>query len=88
MLHYGIKTNGCLLLIYLRFSGIQEEDMKHVTTRLQDVQAHLLSLFSNKTILIGHSLDSDFRALKVKLSLFWQKLHAQIPNLMFYEFHS
>jgi len=48
-----------------RFSGITEEDMLGVTTTLRDVQAVLLSWFSSKTILIGHSLESDFKALKL-----------------------
>lgn len=45
------------------YSGIEEKMMEGVRTSLKDVQAVLLSLFSNKTILIGHSLDSDLRAL-------------------------
>lgn len=48
-----------------RFSGIKEEDMKGVTTTLRDVQAVLLSLFTDKTILMGHSLESDLIATKV-----------------------
>ncbi len=48
-----------------RFSGLTEKDMKHVTTTLKDVQAALLDIFSNKTILLGHSLESDLIALKV-----------------------
>lgn len=48
-----------------RFSGITEENMMGVTTTLLDVQATLLSMFSEKTILIGHSLESDFKALKL-----------------------
>ncbi|XP_014219554.1 RNA exonuclease 1 homolog isoform X2 [Copidosoma floridanum] len=48
-----------------RFSGISESDMKDVTTTLLDVQASLLTMFSSKTILIGHSLESDFKALKL-----------------------
>ncbi|XP_017758184.1 PREDICTED: RNA exonuclease 1 homolog isoform X2 [Eufriesea mexicana] len=48
-----------------RFSGITEEDMKDVTTTLLDVQATLLTMFSEKTILVGHSLESDFKALKL-----------------------
>lgn len=48
-----------------RFSGITEEDMKDVTTTMLDVQATLLTMFSNKTILVGHSLESDFKALKL-----------------------
>ncbi|XP_046427019.1 RNA exonuclease 1 homolog [Neodiprion fabricii] len=48
-----------------RFSGITEQHMEGVTTSLLDVQATLLTMFSDKTILIGHSLESDFKALKL-----------------------
>lgn len=48
-----------------RFSGISEEDLQNVRTTIRDVQAVLLSRFSDKTILIGHSFDSDLRALRV-----------------------
>ncbi|XP_063962751.1 RNA exonuclease 1 homolog [Lytechinus pictus] len=48
-----------------RFSGITEDDLKHVRTKLRDVQAVLLNMFSAQTILIGHSLESDFLALKL-----------------------
>ena len=34
---------------------------------LRDVQAVLLSLFTDKTILIGHSLESDLCAVKVSI---------------------
>lgn len=48
-----------------RYSGITEEQMCHVKTTLLDVQATLLTMFSSKTILVGHSLESDFKALKL-----------------------
>lgn len=48
-----------------RFSGITEEDMKEVTTTILDVQATLLTMFSERTILVGHSLESDFKALRL-----------------------
>lgn len=32
---------------------------------LRDVQAILLSMFNAKTVLIGHSLESDLKALKL-----------------------
>lgn len=48
-----------------RFSGITEEQMAEVKTTLLDVQATLLTMFNSKTILIGHSLESDFKALKL-----------------------
>ncbi|XP_055644758.1 RNA exonuclease 1 homolog [Toxorhynchites rutilus septentrionalis] len=48
-----------------RFSGITEQMLKNTTTTLHNVQAVLLSMFNSETILIGHSLDSDFKALKL-----------------------
>lgn len=48
-----------------RYSGITEEQMMGVKTTLLDVQATLLTMFNNKTILVGHSLESDFKALKL-----------------------
>ena len=53
------------LFAFFRFSGITEEDMVGVQTSIYDVQATLLSFIHDRTILIGHSLDSDFKALKV-----------------------
>ena len=48
-----------------RFSGITDEDLEDCETSLVDVQAALLARFSSKTILIGHSLESDLNALKM-----------------------
>ena len=39
--------------------------MRNVTTTIRDVQAKLLDLFNDRTILIGHSLESDMIAVKV-----------------------
>lgn len=36
-----------------------------VTRNLRDVQAILMSMFHSNTILIGHSLESDLKALKL-----------------------
>ena len=60
-----IKSVNPVLDYNTRFTAITERDMQDVTTTLKDVQAALLDLFSEKTILIGHSLDCELRALRV-----------------------
>jgi RNA exonuclease 1 len=46
-------------------SGITAEHMAGVTTHIEDVQADLLELIAEETILIGHSLENDLIALKM-----------------------
>jgi RNA exonuclease 1 len=48
-----------------RYSGISEEDLKDVTIDLVRVQKDLLSFIHPHTILIGHSLENDLKALKI-----------------------
>jgi len=60
-------SESCVAFSLIRFSGLTADDMKGVTTKLGDVQAKLLSMFNDKTILMGHSLESDFIALKVEV---------------------
>ncbi|XP_050717925.1 titin homolog isoform X2 [Eriocheir sinensis] len=60
-----VKPDNPILDYNTRFSGITESDMEEVTLTIRDVQAALLARFSDKTILIGHSLESDLHALKL-----------------------
>ena len=54
-----------------RFSGLTAEHFIGVEMTLEDVQQQLLQMFYNDTILLGHSLESDMRALKVHIQHFW-----------------
>ena len=47
------------------FSGITAEALEPITTTLSDVQTHLRTLITPSTILLGHSLESDLRALQL-----------------------
>lgn len=60
-----VKPERPILDYNTKFSGIKPGDLDEVKTSLSDVQNDLLKMFSSKTILIGHSLDSDMKALKM-----------------------
>jgi RNA exonuclease 1 len=48
-----------------RYSGITEAMLSTVTTTLADIHKKLLELLTPRTILLGHSLNSDINALKL-----------------------
>lgn len=48
-----------------RFSGITESILQGCKTKLADVHEDLKKMFNSKTILVGHSLESDLKALKI-----------------------
>lgn len=60
-----VKPKNPVLDYNTKFSGIKAGDLDAITTTISDVQRDLLKMFSDKTTLIGHSLDSDMRALKI-----------------------
>ncbi|RAL66396.1 hypothetical protein DID88_006087 [Monilinia fructigena] len=61
-----VKPEKPIINYLTQYSGITETMLSSsVTTTLQDVQKKLLEIFHPRTILIGHSLDSDLKALKL-----------------------
>lgn len=60
-----VKPKNPILDYNTKFSGIKQGDLDDVKTTIVDVQQDLLDIFSSNTILVGHSLDSDMKALKI-----------------------
>ncbi|CAF1078240.1 unnamed protein product [Rotaria sordida] len=60
-----VKPHNKVLDYNTRWSGITESQLKFCNVTLEDVQRRLLKLFNDKSILIGHSLESDLKALKI-----------------------
>ncbi|PQE24695.1 exonuclease protein [Rutstroemia sp. NJR-2017a WRK4] len=60
-----VKPEKPIINYLTQYSGITEKMLAPVTTTLQDIQKKLLEILHPKTILIGHSLDSDLKALKL-----------------------
>ncbi|KAG5519963.1 hypothetical protein PMAC_000240 [Pneumocystis sp. 'macacae'] len=56
---------GSQIIDYLtQYSGITEEKLSNITTKITDVQEMLLKIIDKNTIIVGHSLEWDFRSLK------------------------
>lgn len=47
------------------YSGVTEKDLMNVTTTLLDVQTYILKLLNKDSILIGHGLENDLKALRL-----------------------
>jgi len=60
-----VKPDAQILDYNTRWSGLNEEIMSECDKSLAQVQAELLKIVDEDSILIGHSLDSDFKALKL-----------------------
>lgn len=63
-----VRPQHTILDYNTRFSGLTEDLLlkNDSAVSLEEVQHDLASLFTSQAILIGHSLESDFRALKVR----------------------
>lgn len=60
-----VKPTNPITDYVTQYSGITAELLNPITTTLADVQARLLTLFNNDTILVGQSLNSDLTAMRL-----------------------
>ncbi|XP_055696931.1 RNA exonuclease 1 homolog isoform X2 [Phlebotomus papatasi] len=60
-----VKPDNRIVDYNTTYSGITEAMLAKETRTLREVQAVLLSMFHSRTILVGHSLESDLQALKM-----------------------
>lgn len=63
-----VKPDRPVVNYLTRYSGITEDMLKDVETRITDIQTYLTSLISITDFLVGHSLESDLNALKMRHS--------------------
>ncbi|CAH0547116.1 unnamed protein product [Brassicogethes aeneus] len=60
-----VKPLNPIIDFNTRFSGITKEQMDKTRTNILQIQANILHLCNSQTILVGHSLESDLKALKI-----------------------
>ncbi|XP_041978991.1 exonuclease GOR [Aricia agestis] len=60
-----VKPSSQVVDCNTRFSGIRPRDLARATKTLRDVQNDILGFVGSDTILIGHALENDLRALKL-----------------------
>lgn len=50
---------------HTQFSGITQQALAAVTTNLADIQKRICEFLSAETLLVGHGLENDLRALRI-----------------------
>ncbi|KAI1701255.1 putative exonuclease GOR [Ditylenchus destructor] len=79
-----VRPNERLLDSNYRFTGLTQADIENAECDLKQVREKMFQFVNSKTILIGHSLEHDLRALRVvhekvvDTALVWR--HSRGPN--------
>ncbi|KAL7635516.1 UNVERIFIED_CONTAM: hypothetical protein RMT77_014585 [Armadillidium vulgare] len=60
-----VRPDNPIINYLTRYSGVTSSDLENVTTSLVEVQQKLKELLPKDCILVGHSLENDFTALKL-----------------------